>query len=154
MWTEFVHIHEKVWKLLDLNHSESPISKSSVSRIEAKYRKYDNIYDKILSRKPPLSVEVEINVLRSAQDLDVTNSLANDFHIGKSPVSKIFQKLTNILTKCTIQDTLIPDKKKQLPDLEEPNFVNRLVWFQHDGAPSHFTASFRLFLNVNFPTDA
>lgn len=48
-------------------------------------------------------------------------------------------------------NTMVPDYTQLLLDIQTDTYLNRKIWFQHDGAQPHFTATVSDFLNRAFP---
>ena len=50
-----------------------------------------------------------------------------------------------------LQEELIPNLAVLFPDPIEADMPNRNIWFQQDGAPSHFARPVRNYLDTIFP---
>lgn len=46
---------------------------------------------------------------------------------------------------------LVPTLKRLFPDNDNPNQIDRNIWYQQDGAPPHFAVEVREYLNGVFP---
>lgn len=109
---------QEVCTLFNLMHPDNePISQSTVSKIERKYREFGHVRDKPRSGRPQIDQIVKENVVLSAiEDPHVTvRQLANEYNIAKSSVSKIFKKVK-----------YHPYKIRLLHELAEDDFDRRL----------------------------
>lgn len=46
---------------------------------------------------------------------------------------------------------LVPTLKIRFPDVNNPNEIDRSIWYQQDGAPPHYSCTVRNYLNEVFP---
>lgn len=87
-----VRTHEDVHNLFNATHPEHQISRSTVSRIDKKFRETGSVKDKLRTGRPTINGQIKTNVLLSAIENPHINvrSLGDQYNIGKSSISNIF----------------------------------------------------------------
>lgn len=87
---------QEVCRLFHEMHPESePISQSTVSRIERKYRELGHVRDAPKQGRPKVNENIQQDVILSAVENPhcTVRGVSRDLNIGKSSVSNIFKKL-------------------------------------------------------------
>lgn len=89
-----VRSQEEVCNLFNENHPDRPpITRSTVSKIESKFRRYGHVRDLPKGRPPRVSEETVLNVLLETQDNPHTSitTISNNFNLSVGSVHKILK---------------------------------------------------------------
>lgn len=135
-----VRTQEEVCHLFNAKYpNRNPISQSTVSRVEARFRETGHVKDRPKSGRPDIAEETKINVLLTLQENPHTSSrqIGLDNDIDHSTVTKFLRKQKWHPYKTKLVQELIeddPDRRLQFCEqmLEicnaDPMFVKRIIF--------------------------
>ncbi|XP_057658360.1 uncharacterized protein LOC130895195 [Diorhabda carinulata] len=117
----------------------TPISQSTVSKIEKKFREIGHIRDAPKSGRPSISEETQLDVLLSVQERPhvTTRELASELNVSKTAVIKTLHKSKYHPYKMQVLQELYEDdynrrlefcERLQAMCLENENFVKNIVF--------------------------